>query len=127
MFKSIRAFCIVAIIIGCLGMYGLVSFLAIQKTKEIGVRKVLGASYIQIIGIFTGRFFLLIAVAFLLAAPIAYLAMGTWLENYVYRIDLSWWLFALGLLTTIVLTALTISYVSLKTARINPAQTLKFE
>ncbi|MEM8894588.1 MAG: FtsX-like permease family protein [Bacteroidota bacterium] len=127
MFKSIRAFCIVAIIIGCLGMYGLVSFLAVQKTKEIGVRKVLGASYLQIINVFTGRFFVLIGIAFVLAAPIAYLSMSAWLDNYVYRIDLSWWLFALGLLATIVLTALTISYVSMKTARINPAQTLKFE
>ncbi len=127
MFKSIRAFCIIAIIIGCLGMYGLVSFLAIQKTKEIGVRKVLGASYLQIINVFSGRFFVLIGIAFALAAPIAYLAMGAWLDNYVYRIDLSWRLFALGLLATIILTALTISYVSLKTARINPAQTLKFE
>ncbi|MEQ9301332.1 MAG: FtsX-like permease family protein [Cyclobacteriaceae bacterium] len=127
MFKSIRAFCVVAIIIGCLGLYGLVSFLAIQKTKEIGVRKVLGASYMQIISIFSGRFFILVGIAFAIAAPLAYLAMGAWLENYVYRIDLSWWLFALGLTITVVLTAITISYVALKTARINPAETLKFE
>lgn len=127
MFKSIRTFCIVAIIIGCLGLYGLVSFIAIQKTKEIGVRKVLGATYTQIIGIFSGRFFILVTIAFVLAAPLAYMAMGVWLDNYVYRIDLSWWLFALGLLVTMVLTAVTISYVSFKTARINPAQTLKFE
>ncbi|MEQ9301331.1 MAG: FtsX-like permease family protein [Cyclobacteriaceae bacterium] len=127
MFKSIRAFCIVAIIIGCLGLYGLVSFLAIQKTKEIGVRKVLGASYLQIVSIFSGRFFILVSIAFIIAAPVAYMAMGVWLENYVYRIDLSWWLFALGLLVTMVLTAVTISYVSFKTARINPAETLKFE
>ena len=127
MFKTIRSFCIVAIIIGCLGLYGLVSFQAIQKTKEIGVRKVLGASYMQIISIFSGRFFVLISIAFLIAAPIAYMAMGVWLDNYVYRIDLSWWLFALGLLVTVLLTTITISYVSLKTARLNPADTLKFE
>lgn len=127
MFKSIRAFCIVAIIIGCLGLYGLVSFMAIQKTKEIGIRKVLGASYGQIIGIFSGRFFILVAIAFVLAAPVAYMAMGTWLDNYSYRIDLSWWIFVLGLAFTIAFTAITISYVSLKTARLNPADTLKFE
>ncbi len=127
MFKSIRAFCIVAIIIGCLGLYGLVSFLAIQKTKEIGVRKVLGASYGQIIGIFSGRFFILVSVAFVLAAPVAYMAMGLWLDNYTYRIDLSWWIFALGLVITLGFTAVTISYVSLKAARLNPAETLKFE
>ncbi len=127
MFKTVRAFSLIAVIIGCLGLYGLVSFLAIQKTKEIGVRKVLGASYMQIISIFSNRFFVLISIAFILAAPVAYLAMGAWLDNYVYRIDLSWWLFGLGLLVTVILTAITISYVSLKTARINPAQTLKFE
>lgn len=127
LFKSIRTFCIIAVIIGCLGLYGLVSFMAIQKTKEIGVRKVLGASYGQIISIFTGRFFMLVTIAFVLAAPAAYMAMGLWLDNYAYRIDLSWWIFALGLSITVLLTAMTIGYVSYKTALLNPADTLKFE
>lgn len=127
MFKSIRLFSVIAILIGCLGLYGLVSFMAIQKTKEIGIRKVLGATYGQILAIFSRRFFILIIIAFVLAAPLAYKAMELWLSNYVYRITLSWPIFALGFLITLVLTTITVGYISFKTARTNPAETLQFE
>lgn len=127
MLKSIRIFSLVAIIIGCLGLYGLVSFMSIRRTKEIGIRKVLGASLGQILFSFSNRFFVLTLVAFLLAAPAAYWAMDLWLDNYAYRIPLSWDIFAFGLLLTTLLTVLTIGYISFRSARANPADTLAME
>lgn len=127
MLKSIRVFSLVAIIIGCLGLYGLVSFMSIKRTKEIGIRKVLGASLGQILFSFSRRFFILTLVAFLISAPLAYMAMDLWLDNYVFRIPLSWDIFAIGLLVTTSLTALTIGYISLRSARTNPATTLAVE
>ncbi|MEL6560372.1 MAG: FtsX-like permease family protein [Bacteroidota bacterium] len=127
MFKSIRLFTIIAIIIGCLGLYALVSFMAIQKTKEIAVRKVLGASYIQLLNIFTRRFFVLILIAFVIAAPLAYSVMNLWLQNYPYRITIGWEVFALGLFITLMLTTITVGYISWRTAAANPAETLQYE
>ena len=127
MFKSIRLFTIVAIIIGCLGLYALVSFMAIRKTKEIAVRKVLGASYLQLLNIFTRRFVALITVAFVIAAPLSYMVMSLWLENYPYRITIGWEVFTLGLVITLLLTAVTVGYISWKTAKANPADTLQYE
>ena len=127
MLKSIRLFTIVAIIIGCLGLYALVSFMAIRKTKEIAVRKVLGASYIQLLNIFTKRFMVLITVAFIIAAPLAYMAMNLWLQTYAYRITIGWEIFAMGLAITMALTAVTVGYISWKTASANPAETLQYE
>lgn len=127
MLKSIRIFSLVAICIGCLGLYGLVSFMSIKRTKEIGIRKVLGASFGQILFSFSKRFFLLTFVAFVVSAPLAYKAMELWLSNYAFRIPLSWGIFAIGLLITVVLTMLTIGYFSLKAARTNPTATLQVE
>lgn len=127
MLKSIRIFSLLAICIGCLGLYGLVSFMSIKRTKEIGIRKVMGASFAQIMYIFSRRFFILTIVAFLISSPLAYLAMDLWLDNYVYRITMGWEIFAIGLLTTLVLTLFTVGYISLKTAQTNPADTLQFE
>lgn len=127
MLKSIRIFSLVAILIGCLGLYGLVSFMSIKRTKEIGIRKVMGASFGQILYLFSRRFFILTIVAFLISAPLAYKAMDLWLNNYVYRVSLSWEIFAIGLATTLTLTVITVGYISLKTARTNPAETLQFE
>ena len=127
MLRSIRIFALVAIFIGCLGLYGLVSFMSIKRTKEIGIRKVLGASYGQILYIFSRRFFILTFVAFVISTPIAYQGMKLWLENYVYRIPLSWDIFLLGLTITLILTMITVGYISYKTARNNPVDTLQFE
>ncbi len=127
MLKSIRIFSLVAIIIGCLGLYGLVSFMAVKRTKEIGIRKVLGASFGQILFSFSKRFYVLTFIAFLLSAPLAYKAMSLWLDNYIYRIPLSWDLFAIGLMMTLTLTLLTVGYISLRAARTNPAETLQIE
>lgn len=127
MLKSIRIFTILAILIGCLGLYGLVSFISIRKTKEVGIRKVLGASYGQILYLFSRRFFVLTIVAFAISAPLAYQAMKLWLSNYVYRIDLDWKIFAFGFVITLLLTLITVGYISLRTAKTNPAETLQFE
>lgn len=127
MLKSIRVFSLVAIIIGCLGLYGLVSFMAVKRTKEIGIRKVLGASFVQILFSFSRRFYVLTFIAFLLSAPLAYKAMSLWLDEYMYRIPLSWDLFAIGLLMTLTLTLLTVGYISFRAARTNPADTLQVE
>ncbi|MFY0591931.1 FtsX-like permease family protein [Roseivirga sp.] len=127
MFKSIRIFSLVAIIIGCLGLYGLVSFMAVKRTKEIGIRKVLGASFGQILFSFSKRFFLLTIIAFLVSAPLAYKAMELWLANYVFSIPLSWDIFAIGLLSTLMLTVVTVSYISFRAATTNPADTLQVE
>lgn len=127
MLKSIRIFSVVAILIGCLGLYGLVSFMAVKRTKEIGIRKVLGASFGQILYSFSRRFFVLTFAAFLISAPLAYKAMELWLANYVFRIPLSWDIFAIGLMTTLMLTLITVGYISLKAARTNPSETLQIE
>ena len=127
MLKSIRVFSFVAILIGCLGLYGLVSFMSLKRIKEIGIRKVLGASYGQILYIFSRKFFILTLIAFLISAPLAYAAMNLWLRNYVYRVALGWEIFALALLTTLLLTLSTVGYISWKTAKANPSDTLQFE
>ncbi|MFT4736519.1 MAG: putative ABC transport system permease protein [Cyclobacteriaceae bacterium] len=127
MLKSIRIFALLAICIGCLGLYGLVSFMSIKRTKEIGIRKVMGASFSQILYTFSRRFFILTIISFVIAAPLAYMVMDLWLNNYVFRVPLSWDIFGLGLLITMALTMLTVGYISLKTARTNPAETLKTE
>lgn len=127
MLKSIRIFAFIAILIGCLGLYGLVSFMSNRKVKEVGIRKVLGASYGQILYIFSRRFFILTFIAFVFAAPLAYLGMEFWLSNYVYRIPLGWQVFSLAFLITLFLTSITVSYISMRTALTNPADTLQFE
>ncbi|MDW3193422.1 MAG: FtsX-like permease family protein [Cytophagales bacterium] len=127
MLKSIRIFAFIAILIGCLGLYGLVSFMSNRKVKEIGIRKVLGASYGQILYIFSRRFFILTFIAFVFAAPLAYMGMEFWLSNYAYRIPLGWQVFSLAFLITFVLTSITVSYISMRTALTNPADTLQFE
>lgn len=127
MLKSVRIFAMVAILIGCLGLYGLVSFMANRKMKEIGIRKVLGATYQQVLYIFSKRFFILTFVAFLFSAPLAYLAMESWLSNYMFRIPLDWQVFSIAFFATLFLTAITIAYIATKAALRNPADTLQFE
>lgn len=127
MLKSIRIFSLIAIMIGCLGLYGLVSFMSIKRTKEIGIRKVLGASYMQILFIFSRKFFILTFIAFIISVPVAYKGMELWLNNYIYRVPLSWDIFLLAFLITLFLTLITVAYISLKTARTNPVDTIQFE
>ena len=125
--RLLSLFSVIAIFIGCLGLYGLVSFMATQKTKEIGIRKVLGASIQHIIGLFTKEFTLLLGIAFLIAAPLVWYFMQEWLEEFTYRIDLEWWIFALAGLAGIVIAGITISFQSIRAATANPVHALRAE
>ncbi len=120
-------FAFIAIFISCLGLYGLVSFMAAQKTKEVGIRKVLGASTGNILYLFSKEFTILIIVAFLIASPIAYYVMSSWLADFAYRITPGVWLFLLTILGSLTIAWITVSYKAIKAAHTNPAKTLKYE
>jgi ABC-type antimicrobial peptide transport system permease subunit len=120
-------FSMIAIGIGCLGLFGLVSFMAVQRTKEIGVRKVLGASITDILMMFTKEFAVLILIAFLIAAPAAYVAMNGWLEDFAYRISIGAEVFFTAVMLTIVISGVTVGYRSIKAATANPVDALKYE
>ncbi|MBV8389019.1 MAG: ABC transporter permease, partial [Mucilaginibacter sp.] len=120
-------FAVVAIAISCLGLLGLVMFSAEQRVKEFGVRKVLGASLAQLIGLFAADFVKLIIVAFIIAAPLGWLAMNSWLQDFAYRIDLSWWIFILAGISSILIALCTLSYEAFKAAVANPVMSLRSE
>ncbi|WP_420318620.1 ABC transporter permease [Ekhidna sp.] len=120
-------FSVVSIIIGCLGLYGLIAFIASNRTKEVGIRKVLGASILSIIGKFTKEVFVLVIVAFLIAAPVAYFILNKWLNDYEFRIDLGVGFFLVAFIVTLLIAAITVSHRTISTALINPATTLKDE
>ena len=120
-------FATLAILISCLGLLGLVMFSAEQRTKEIGIRKVLGASIGQIAGIFSMDFLRLILIAFLIAGPVGWYFMSSWLHDFVYRIDFSWWIFALAGVAALLIAALTVSYQALRAATANPVKSLRSE
>lgn len=117
----------IAIFIGCLGLYGLIAFMANQKTKEIGVRKVLGATVVQILKIFSKELFLLIGVAFVLAAPLGYYAMSQWLLDFEYTISIEVWMFAVAVGFTVLIGGFTTGFRSLKAATSNPVDSLRSE
>jgi predicted permease len=125
--RLIQVFSLIALFIGCMGLYGLVSYMAIQRTKEIGIRKVLGGSIANILWIFGKEFFSLILIAFALAAPIGWWIMSQWLQNYTYRFDMSWWLFALEIAIISIIAMLTVGFRSAKAAMMNPAAALRTE
>jgi ABC-type antimicrobial peptide transport system permease subunit len=127
MFQAFRIFGFLAIMIGCLGLYGLVSYLSLQRQKEIGVRKVLGATVPQIVYLFSKEFTLLVLLAFVIAAPLGYFAMQAWLETFVYRIDLSVAYFALALLASVGIAWVTVGYKSVRAALANPVEALRSE
>lgn len=122
-----RIFAGVSIFIGCLGLLGLVSFMANQKEKEIGVRKVFGATVSGITLLFSKEFVRLVLISFLIAAPMAWYLMSRWLENFEYHVDIHWTVFALGLVLTLAIALLTVSYRSIKAGLANPVDTLRAE
>ncbi len=125
--KVFGYFALLAIIIAALGLFGLASFTIQQRVKEIGIRKVLGASVSQIVYLLSTNFAKLVLIAFLLATPIAYFAMNKWLQNFAYYEGISPWIFALGGGIALAIALLTISYQAIKSALLNPAHTLKSE
>ncbi len=125
--KLVNFFAAVALLIGCMGLYGLLLFMVSQKTKEIGVRKVLGASIGSILWLFGREFARLIAIAFVLAVPVAWWVMRGWLQTFQYKIDLGWGIFALALLATSLVAAITVSFQSIRAALMNPVKSLRSE
>jgi putative ABC transport system permease protein len=116
-----------AIFISCLGLFGLAAFVAEQRTKEIGVRKVLGASIVNLWGLLSKEFLKLTGISILVSVPLSWYFMNKWLEGYIYHAPLSWWIFALAGSGIIVITLLTVSYQSLKAAFMSPVKSLRSE
>ena len=127
MYNAFRIFSVIAIVIGCLGLSGFVSSMAIQRTKEIGIRKVLGASVSGIVALFFSQFIWLIVIAFAIAAPLAWFGMDKWLQEFAYHIDVSPTIFGISILTTFIIAAMTVSYQSIKAAIANPVESLRSE
>jgi len=125
--KIIGIFTLVAIAIACLGLFGLVSYTATQKTKEIGIRKVNGAKISEILTLLNKDFIKWVAIAFVIATPIAWYAMNKWLESFAYKTELSWWIFALSGLIALGIALLTVSWQSWKAATRNPVEALRYE
>ncbi|HMB91401.1 MAG TPA: FtsX-like permease family protein, partial [Rhodothermales bacterium] len=120
-------FALLTIFVACLGLFGLASFMAEQRTKEIGVRKVLGASVSQIVVLLSRDFLVLVGIAFVVAAPLAYVAMHRWLDGFAYRVDISAGVFLLTGLTALGIALLTVSYQSVKAALTNPVHALRHD
>ncbi|MEL6721031.1 MAG: FtsX-like permease family protein, partial [Bacteroidota bacterium] len=116
-----------AILISCLGLFGLATFTAERRIKEIGIRKVLGASVTGIVALLSKDFIQLVFVAFIIATPIAYYFMNQWLQDFAYSIDIQWWVFALTGVVAISIAFLTVSFQSVKAAIANPIKALRNE
>ncbi len=120
-----KIFAVIAVFLSCLGLYGLASFMAVQRIKEVGIRKVLGASAGSIVYLFSKEFIILIAIAFVGASLLAWYFMHNWLQDYAYRISISWWMFALAGAGTLLITLMTVSFQAIKAAVVNPVKSLK--
>ena len=120
-------FTMMAIFVGCMGLFGLAAFSAEQRTKEIGIRKVLGATMFNIMGLLSKRFVILILVASVIAFPVAWWAMNKWLQDFPYRITISWWMFAVAAVAALVIALITVSFQAIKAAFANPVKSLRTE
>jgi len=120
-------FGMLAIFISCLGLLGLASYSTIQRTKEIGIRKVLGASVSTIVGLLSKEFLKLVFIALLVASPIAWFAMHSWLQDFAYRTTIAWWVFPLAAITAVLITFLTVGFHSVRAAVANPVESLRTE
>jgi putative ABC transport system permease protein len=125
--KLFYGFALIAIGLACLGLFGLVAFTAQQRTKEIGIRKVLGASVTSIVFLLSKNFLKMVVIASLIAFPLAWWIMNKWLQNFAYRINISWWMFALAGFVAVVIALFTISFQSIKAAVTNPIKNLRTE
>ncbi|MBA4849341.1 ABC transporter permease [Emticicia sp. BO119] len=125
--KIFSAFAFLAIIIASLGLFALSTFMMEQRKKEVGIRKVLGASVSGIVQLLVKDFLILVIISILIASPLAWYAMNQWLEDFAYKIDLQWWMFALAGILAIVIAILTVSFQGIKAALMNPVKSLKSE
>jgi ABC-type antimicrobial peptide transport system permease subunit len=116
-----------AVFISCLGLFGLISFVAEQRKREIGIRKVLGASVANVWGLLSGDFVLLVTISFLIATPLAWWAMRSWLQNYHYRTTMSWWIFAAAGAGALLITIVVVSVQAIRAAMVNPIRSLRME
>jgi len=118
---------LVAILISCLGLFGLATYTAEQRTKEIGIRKVLGASVTGIVSMLSKDFLKLVLIATIIAWPLAWYVMQQWLQNFAYRTSFSWWIFALAGALAVFIALLTVSFQAIKAAVANPVKALRSE
>jgi ABC-type lipoprotein release transport system permease subunit len=125
--KLMRTAMLITIFISCLGLFGLVLFTAQRKTKEIGIRKIIGASVADIVTMLSKDFVVLVGIAILVASPVAWFVMNRWLEGFAYRLPIRWWIFALAGATAIVIALLTVSVQAIKAALANPVKSLRTE
>ena len=125
--RLVSAGCGLAIFLACLGLLGLASYAIVQRTKEIGIRKVLGASTVGIAGLLSKDFLKLVFVGLTIASPLAYFTLEKWLQGFAYRIDIEWWVFLLAGTTIVLLATLTVSIQSVKAALTNPVKSLRSE
>jgi hypothetical protein len=117
----------IAIFISCMGLFGLAAFIAEQRTKEIGVRKVLGASVTDIVSMLSADFVRLVVIAIVIASPVAYYFMHRWLQDFAYRVPISWWIYAVAGGGALVIALLTVSWQAIRAATANPVESLKVE
>jgi predicted permease len=122
-----KIFAFIAIFLSCLGVYGLASFMAVQRIKEVGIRKVLGATVSNIVYLFSKEFILLISIAFVIAAPVAWYFMNKWLQNFAFKIELSLWIFLIGGMASIIIALAAVSFQAIKAAVANPVKSLRTE
>jgi putative ABC transport system permease protein len=120
-------FTLMAIFIGCMGLFGLAAFSAEQRTREIGIRKVLGADVFNIMSLLSKNFLLLVLISSLIAFPVAWWAMNSWLKDFPYRVQISWWIFGIALLAALLIAFITVSFQSVKAALSNPVKSLRTE
>lgn len=123
----LRIFALLTIFVACLGLFGLVTFTAEQRFKEIGIRKVLGSSVTQVVSLLAKDFLKLVLISMVIAFPLGYYLMDKWLQDFAYRIEIEWWIFALAGLMTMLIAFLTISYKSIRAANVNPIKSLRTE
>lgn len=120
-------FTVMAIVVGCMGLFGLAAFSAEQRTKELGIRKVLGANAFNIVGLLSKNFLVLVAISAVIAFPVAWWAMNNWLEDFPYRITISWWIFGIAIVAALGIALITVSFQAIKAALTNPVKSLRTE
>ncbi|MBP9927441.1 MAG: ABC transporter permease, partial [Cyclobacteriaceae bacterium] len=123
----LKIFGFLTILVACLGLFGLVTFTAEQRVKEIGVRKVLGADVFQIVSILSKDLMVLVAISFIIAFPLGYYLMDKWLQDFAYKIDIQWWVYIVAGVSTLAIALLTVSFKTVKAALANPVESLRSE